>query len=187
MADLFDKWMIRELKSRIRLDRVFLTQMILLAEIPEELWNIVVDYVCEDPMFVDAILDLRWDVLIKIDDGVYRKIYIHRIDKYDPPGSQELQLCNSFLYNCDGTDSSIDGEYEQILAVDGDIFEVLLMMPLVDNFGNESESEWMDQYHGVVELRNAIYEYLRAEEVKKLAEANEPINGWHLVHRFTGD
>lgn len=146
--DIWSKWFIPQLKLRIRMIKLFLTKTNLLAFAPDSIWNIVVDYVCEDPVIVDIILNMSDALVIHVDFSRYIRLSWG----HDGIGeTTELEL------------AQVDERFSwrEFYLAGCEVLEALLILPIVDSDGNESERIYTHACIG--RLRDNLYTQLSAQ------------------------
>lgn len=131
MALKSTRWIGHQLKSRIKYDRALLLSAPP-ERIPRPIWNMIVDYTCEDPRIVDAILNSGYLVQGNNDFEGYVEIS-HNLTSYD----DEPDLTGYQGWIPDGrTPSGFNIDW--VIMCD-EMFELLLMLPVLSSDGSESE------------------------------------------------
>jgi hypothetical protein len=155
-------WVYKQLKSRLALDEIKLRIMRpwTSINIPDQLWNITVDYVCEDSRIIDLVLSRDWIKYDTPNDHVHDHGYIS-ISRY--PAADGLLLPIRFDYHWL---PSNDGYSRHAYVSRGfgghEAIEVILMLPIMAEDGIECENRG-DQF-GVVLMRRLLYSQLQARQ-----------------------
>lgn len=150
MPTSYEHWIGHQVKMRLAMDRI-LWRDAPIPGMPQPLWNIITDYVHEDPRVVDAILSGRryqadipgasFQNWLELDHGQADERGHHSMS------IDEYRIAHDTL-DCDDT-----------YAFGGDVFGLVLMLPVVDTNGNECERWRIPK--GLVQLREVIYASLK--------------------------
>jgi hypothetical protein len=149
MPTSYERWIGHQVKARLELDRI-LWQNAPIPGMPQPLWNIITDYVHEDPRVVDAILSGR-EYRAKIPDACYQNWL--ELDHGQPYGRGHHSMSiDEYRIFPDSGALDCDDTY-------GEVFGLVLMLPVVDDSGNECERRRIPT--GLVQLREVIYASLK--------------------------
>lgn len=158
----------RQLKARLELDRRLMQEM----TVPEPLqipWPLITDYVCEDPRFVDFLInnEIRIDgnetfpgyAEIKHTDGCCSNEggIIYEYYHYAPTGENDPMA--------DASATHLKSQHDDWMCAScsPEVFETLLMLPMLDDLGQDIECKPLEIYD--VMMRECIYAAIQSASV----------------------
>lgn len=145
-----DIWVGQQVKARIILDKILMRQMHI-PSIPNVIWNIIIEYTCEDPRVVDAILKQEWHVKTQDVTMYFDSLHInHRWSESDVAHRTTLTF--------EGLDDPGRNIYYESYCC-AEVLETVLMLPGLNNNHEIVPWEHLSEYP-LTELRELLYSSL---------------------------
>jgi hypothetical protein len=141
----------RQLKARLELDRRLMQEMTALEPLRIH-WPLITGYVCEDPRFVDFLINNE----IRVDGNETFPGYAE-IKHTDGCCSNEGGIIYEYYHYAPTGEDDPKSQHDDWMraSCSPEVFETLLMLPMLDDLGQDIECAPLEIYD--VKMRECIY------------------------------